>query len=106
MTFLFSASRSFAATTHDVYIGGVTSGAPLAPGGVVWFNGYSPGTIRITAGDTVTWHLVCRLLLEKKKSSHREPTIPPRLSPASSSSACLSHRCPSTVTIAEGGIGR
>ena len=58
MTFVFSASRSFAATTHDVYIGGVTAGAPLAPGGVVWFNGYSPGTIRITAGDTITWHLV------------------------------------------------
>ncbi|HVG36517.1 MAG TPA: hypothetical protein VNA10_02170, partial [Thermoplasmata archaeon] len=58
MTFVFSASRSFAATTHDVYIGGVTAGAPLAPGGVVWFNGFSPGTIRITAGDTVTWHLV------------------------------------------------
>src|SRR5207245_7451318 len=58
MTFLFSVSRSFAATTHDVYIGGVTAGAPLAPGGVVWFNGYSPGTIRITAGDTITWHLV------------------------------------------------
>ena len=58
MTFVFSASRSFAATRHDVYIGGVTAGAPLAPGGVVWFNGYSPGTIRITAGDTITWHLV------------------------------------------------
>jgi len=58
MTFVFSASRSFAATTHDVNIGGVTAGAPLAPGGVVWFNGFSPGTIRITAGDTVTWHLV------------------------------------------------
>src|SRR5947209_19736993 len=58
MTFVFSASRSFAATRHDVYIGGVTAGAPLAPGGVVWFNGYSPGTIRITAGDTATWHLV------------------------------------------------
>src|SRR2546422_7520016 len=58
MTFVFSASRSFAATRHDVYIGGVTAGAPLAPGGVVWFNGYSPGTIRITAGDTIKWHLV------------------------------------------------
>src|SRR6266568_2463491 len=58
MTFVFSASRSFAATTHDVYIGGVSAGAPLAPGGVVWFNGFSPGTIRITAGDTITWHLI------------------------------------------------
>jgi len=58
MTFVFASSRSFAATTHDVNIGGVSAGAPLAPGGVVWFNGYSPGTIRITAGDTITWHLV------------------------------------------------
>jgi len=58
MTFIFSASRSFAATTHNVDIGGTTSGAPLAPGGVVWFNGYTPGTIVITAGDTITWHLI------------------------------------------------
>ena len=57
LTFISSASRSFAATTHDVTVGGTTVGAPLAPGGVVWFNGYNPGTIVITAGDTVTWHL-------------------------------------------------
>src|SRR5438132_1538179 len=31
--------------------------AAFAPGGVVWFNGYTPGTIVITAGDTITWHL-------------------------------------------------
>src|SRR3989454_6003785 len=55
--FVFPASRSFAATSHDVNVGGVTVGAPLAPGGVVWFNGYTPGTIVITAGDTITWHL-------------------------------------------------
>src|SRR5881409_2349333 len=55
--FVFSSSRSFAATGHDVNVGGVTVGAPLAPGGVVWFNGYTPGTIVITAGDTITWHL-------------------------------------------------
>ena len=53
----FSSSRSFAATSHDVNVGGVTVGAPLAPGGVVWFNGYTPGTIVIIAGDTITWHL-------------------------------------------------
>jgi len=58
MTFVFASSRSFAATKYDVNIGGVAAGAPLAPGGVVWFNGYSPGTIRITAGDTISWHLV------------------------------------------------
>src|SRR2546425_3012085 len=55
--FVFSSSRSFAATSHDANVGGVTVGAPLAPGGVVWFNGYTPGTIVITAGDTITWHL-------------------------------------------------
>ena len=55
--FVFSSSRSFAATSHDVNVGGVTVGAPLAPGGVVWFNGYTPGTIVITVGDTITWHL-------------------------------------------------
>src|SRR2546427_13105869 len=55
--FVFSSSRSFAATSHDVNIGGVTAGAPLAPGGVVWFNGFTPGTIVIIAGDTITWHL-------------------------------------------------
>src|SRR5437899_2699616 len=54
--FVFSSSRSFAATSHDVNIGGVTAGAPLAPGGVVWFNGFTPGTIVITAGDPTAWH--------------------------------------------------
>src|SRR5712691_1172105 len=57
MTFVFSSSRSFAATTHTVNVGGVSAGAPLAPGGVVWFNGYTPGTIVITVGDTITWQL-------------------------------------------------
>src|SRR3989441_7971859 len=54
--FVFSSPRSFAATSHDVNVGGVAVGAPPAPGGVVWFNGYAPGTIVITAGDTITWH--------------------------------------------------
>src|SRR2546428_10225082 len=34
--FVFSSSRSFAATGHDVDVGGVTVGVPLAPGGGVW----------------------------------------------------------------------
>src|SRR3989454_11210458 len=53
----FPSARSCPATSHDVNVGGVTVGPPLAPGGVVWFNGYAPGTIVITAGDTITWHL-------------------------------------------------
>lgn len=58
LIFVFSSSRSFAATNHDVNVGGVVTGAPLAKGGALWFNGYDPGTIVISAGDTITWHLV------------------------------------------------
>ncbi|MGI0150299.1 MAG: cupredoxin domain-containing protein, partial [Thermoplasmata archaeon] len=58
LLFLFSASRSFAATTYNVKVGGEFAGPPLAKGGVVWFNGYDPGAIVIHPGDTITWNLV------------------------------------------------
>src|SRR2546427_10353196 len=83
--FIFSSSRSFAATSHDVNIGGVTAGAPLAPGGVVWFNGFTPGTIVITAGDTITWHLTrglhtvasTRALPNGSLAHHSSPALTP-----------------------------
>lgn len=56
LLFIFSASRSFAATTYDVQVGGEVTNAAFAPGGVVWFNGYDPATIVIHPGDTVVWH--------------------------------------------------
>jgi plastocyanin len=47
-----------AASTHVVKIGGEFLGAPLANGGVVWFNGYDPDPIIIRPGDTVQWKLI------------------------------------------------
>src|SRR5207244_10907800 len=94
MTFLFSASRSFAATTHDVYIGGVTAGAPLAPGGVVWFNGVSPGAIRNTAGDTVTWHLVGGVHTVTSAGTFSNCSFLYASSPLFPPAGALGHMCP------------
>ncbi len=58
MVFVFSASRALAATTYHVKVGGETMGAPLAPGGMVWYNGYDPSSIVIHPGDTITWDAV------------------------------------------------
>src|SRR4030042_2281578 len=52
---------------------GPAFGDCLAPGLVVLFGGDirgAPGTVKATAGQQVT-HLVCRLLLEKKKTQER-----------------------------------
>lgn len=58
LVFLFSTSRSFAATTYNVKVGGEFMGPPLAKGGMVWFNGYDPAEIVIHPGDTITWNLI------------------------------------------------
>src|SRR5437879_11394398 len=58
LVFVFSASRALAATTVHVKVGGEILGAPLAKGGMVWFNGYDPGDIIIHPGDTVTWDAI------------------------------------------------
>ncbi|MCI4371509.1 MAG: hypothetical protein L3J78_02560, partial [Thermoplasmata archaeon] len=58
LLFVVVASRALAATTVHVKIGGTFFGPPLAPGGVVWFNGFDPATILIHPGDTITWDLV------------------------------------------------
>jgi plastocyanin len=56
--FIVSASRAFAATTVEVKVGGEFHGSPLAPGGVVWFNGYDFESIIIRPGDTVEWQVI------------------------------------------------
>src|SRR2546422_692070 len=56
--FVSSASRALAATTYHVKVGGETMGPPLAPGGMVWYNGYDPASIVIHPGDTITWDAV------------------------------------------------
>ena len=58
LVFVFSASRALAATTYHVKVGGETMGPPLAPGGMVWYNGYDPASIVIHPGDTITWDAV------------------------------------------------
>src|SRR5437879_6911320 len=58
LVFVFSASRALAATTYHVKVGGETMGPPLAPGGMVWYNGYDPASIVIYTGDTITWDAV------------------------------------------------
>ena len=55
--FVFSSSRSLAATTYQVKVGGEVMGSPLAKGGMVWYNGYEPATIVIHPGDTVVWNV-------------------------------------------------
>src|SRR5256712_9276742 len=92
--FVFSASRSFAATSHDVNVGGVTVGAPLAPGGVVWFNGYTPGTIVITAGDTITWHLTGRLHTVTSTGTMSNGSLVYELSPAFTPAGALADMGP------------
>jgi len=58
LVFVFSASRALAATTYHVKVGGEIMGAPLAKGGMIWFNGYDPASIVIHPGDTITWDAV------------------------------------------------
>src|SRR5204862_285820 len=57
LNFLVFASGAMAAQTYQVKVGGVAVGAPLAQGGVVWFNGYDSNPIVIHVGDTVQWKL-------------------------------------------------
>src|SRR5207249_3323121 len=57
LNFLVFASGAMAAQTFQVKVGGVAVGAPLAQGGVVWFNGYDSNPIVIHVGDTVQWKL-------------------------------------------------
>src|SRR5947207_9449842 len=73
LNFLVFASGAMAAQTYQVKVGGVAVGAPLAQGGVVWFNGYDPSLGQGRRSEEHTSELqshsdlVCRLLLEKKK---------------------------------------
>src|SRR5437773_11193963 len=57
LNLLVFASGAMAAQTYQVKVGGVAVGAPLAQGGVVWFNGYDSNPIVIHVGDTVQWKL-------------------------------------------------
>lgn len=58
LTFAVASSRSEGATTVRVKVGGEFLGSPLAKGGVVWYNGYDPGSIVVSTGDTVLWDAV------------------------------------------------
>lgn len=51
---LVSVARTQAVSTHQVRVGGEAAGEPFTPG-VVWFNGFDPGTILIFPGDTIVW---------------------------------------------------
>jgi|GEM_PF-3407123 len=55
--FLALASPVSAQTTYTVKVGGEIADVSFTTG-VVWFNGYDPGTIVINPGDTVTWNTI------------------------------------------------
>jgi len=56
VVFVYAGAPASSATTYDVKVGGELN-EPNVTKGVIWFNGYDPGTILIQPGDTLLWEV-------------------------------------------------